>query len=93
MSNRHSLYIFEWLAYNRCARVVLISGSFCFVSLIWYIIIFVWIGFMGLNETKGKLNTLIHECNPFYRLTLIFMTDNDLINNKLDLAIWFCYIF
>lgn len=21
------------------------------------------------------------------------MTDNDLINNKLDLAIWFCYLF
>lgn len=93
MSNRHSLYILEWLAYNRCARVVLISSSFCFVSLIWYIILFVWIGFMGLNETKGKLNTLIHECNPFFRLTLIFMTDNDLINNKLDLAIWFCYLF
>ncbi|CAD8142008.1 unnamed protein product [Paramecium pentaurelia] len=93
MSKRHSLYILEWLAYNRCARVVLISGSFCFVSLTWYIILLIWIGFMGLNETKGKLNTLIHECNPILQLTLIFMTDNDLINNKLDLAIWFCYLF
>ncbi|CAK88033.1 unnamed protein product (macronuclear) [Paramecium tetraurelia] len=93
MSKRHSLYILEWLAYNRCARVVLISGSFCFVSLTWYIILLIWIGFMGLNETKGKLNTLIHECNPILQLTLMFMTDNDLINNKLDLAIWFCYLF
>ncbi|CAD8056789.1 unnamed protein product [Paramecium sonneborni] len=93
MSKRHSLYILEWLAYNRCARVVLISGSFCFVSLTWYIILLIWMGFMGLNETKGKLNTLIHECNPILQLTLLFMTDNDLINNKLDLAIWFCYLF
>lgn len=35
----------------------------------------------------------MHECNPILTLTLLFMTDNDLINNKLDLAIWFCYLF
>lgn len=26
-------------------------------------------------------------------LALVFMTDNDLINNKFDLAVWFCNLF
>lgn len=64
MSNRHNLYILEWLAYNRSSRTVLISGSFCFVSLTWYVIFLAWIAFMGMQESKGKLTTLIHECNP-----------------------------
>lgn len=64
MSNRHPFYIFEWLAYNRSSRTVLISGSFCFVSLTWYIVFLSWIACIGIVESKGKLSTLIHDCNP-----------------------------
>ncbi|KAL4455450.1 hypothetical protein ABPG74_012602 [Tetrahymena malaccensis] len=95
MTNQPPSEIFNWLAYNRESRMLVATGSLSFCSFILfgvrqlYIMI---IGPMKSDQEKAILNLYLEQ-NPILHISIIYMTDPNIIPQKFDLAVWLCFYF
>ena len=90
ISDKPVTYIFDWLAYNKNSKNLIVFGTISFMTFAWFITRFIWVFIMGditvLQEKRIRNNLM--ECNPILHISIIYMTDPSIIDNKLDLVIW-----
>ena len=93
--DKPATYILDWLAYNRGSRLIVITGTLSFLFFVWVGMRYLRIQILGkLSGVEEKqLQDLILEMNPILHISIIYMTDIELISNKFDLALWVTMFF
>ncbi|EAS04574.2 C3HC4 type (RING finger) zinc finger protein (macronuclear) [Tetrahymena thermophila SB210] len=87
--------IFNWLAYNRESRMLVVTGGLSFCSFILFGVRQLYItviGAMRSDQEKAVLNLYLEQ-NPILHISIIYMTDPNIIPQKFDLAVWLCFYF
>ncbi|KAL4503023.1 hypothetical protein ABPG72_014252 [Tetrahymena utriculariae] len=95
MTNQPPSEIFNWLAYNRESRMLVVTGSLSFCSFILFGVrqlYIIMIGAMRSDQEKTVLNLYLEQ-NPILHISIIYMTDPNIIPQKFDLAVWLCFYF
>jgi hypothetical protein len=97
MKDRPDAYIFDWLAYHRASRKLVFSACATILLGSWHATHALWRFCMRLGQEEPqsmlRIRELVAESNPVLHIAIIYMTDSELICNKVDASIWLVIFF
>lgn len=87
--------LIDWLSKSKDSRLIIITGVISYMALIYYFVKFLWIFFLQelTEKSESKLRNYLLDFNPVLHISIIYITDSQIIQNKFELGLWFSIYF